>query len=279
MTVPNAETAPAEGEPAEAPGETAPGETESTDTSIADLVADESADLSSTGLPDKTIAEIKRLRNETKQYRQTAEEWGTATKGWNPADLEQLRTALAYGADSPEEIGRWMYEQGQSLLGIDESAGEPAGGGEESPADEGKSADEQGLLTPEQVQELINKALEERDTKSQEQKDIEARIETIKGKTQELGFGPSHVLHEALLSTARFKFDGDLDKAAEALIESGARPDLNDTESTPPAEAGTPVPPEGATPAGTQTLRDPKAAALERLNKVLPENKRGFADL
>lgn len=238
--------------------------------SIEGLVAapDESG-LDSSGLPDKTIAEIRKIRKDVQKYRQTHDMFGPATEKWNAADLEQLATALTYGPDDPSAIGQWMKEQASRLLG--ESSGQPDP--VEEPAGDGQT------FTLEQVQKLVEDKISEFKNQTVEERTLHERIEQIKQETDDLGFGPSHPMHKALLLIAKDDHNGDLTAAAEALKQAGVQPSNIEASTDTPPGAGTPIPPEGGTPAGSQKPRSPKEAAMERVSKVLPEGARGFADI
>ena len=236
--------------------------------SIESYVNDETLDLAASGLPEKTQGEIKKLRADMKKYRETATTWEQATQGWEPADIDMLRQALSVATEDPTAVGRWMIDNAQVLLG-DEFAklvGVPVDqGGEQMPPED------EAELTPERIKEMVNEALAQQRKEQESQQQIQQRVQAIIDKTDDLGFGPSHPMHEALLSVAKARTNGDLEKAAELLIENGARPanSTNEPTDAPPEGGHTPVPPEGGTPAGNQTARDPRQAAQERLDRTL----------
>lgn len=229
--------------------------------SVEDLVDDESIDLEASGLPDKTVAEIRKIRKDVARYRQTASDWESATTGWNPDDIDTLRTALAAAKDDPRTIGQWMMDNGKALLGDD---AEPDHTPEPEPAEAGKG------LSAEQIRQMVAEAMSEQSEKEQQ-------IAKVRAEAEQVGFGPSHPLHDVLLFTAsRRKIP--LAEAAELLKREGgtAGTDTN-SQDAPPEGGHTPVPPEGGTPAGTREVRDPKQAMSERLDKVLG-SARGFAE-
>lgn len=258
-------------EPGEA-AESAPAPPAVDDTpTVEDYVNDESLDLEESGLPTETVKEIRKLRKDASKWRDTARTWSEATQTWSDDDMNELRTALSLAHHNPQAVGQWFLEQGKMLMG-DAAPEDPA------PAEPDTPATDDGPLTKDDVSKLVAEALAEHSKKSEEEKRLEQQVQRVKAETEELGFGPSHPLHFALLSTAKAN-DISLPEAAELLKQGGGVADQTNTQDAP-AEAGrTPVPPEGVTPAGTREVRDPRKAATERLNQVLPEGKRGFADL
>lgn len=240
-------------------------------TAIEDYVNDESLDLSSSGLPAETQSEIKRLRGDAKKWRETATSWNDATAGWAPEDIAQIREALELGPQNPRAVAEWMARSAKALA-PDLFDGDPAG------SDDGPDVDDDGRMSADAVAKLVDEKVQAALAEVEKKQTVAQRVEAIKAETEALGFGPSHPWHEALLLTARNRFNGDLAKAAEVLRKG---PDGTDTtpQQDAPAEAGhTPVPPEGATPAGTRAIVDPRKAATERVNKVLGSAS-GFADL
>ncbi len=269
-------------EAAEAPTTTAPPEAVSApDTapssgaetpSVEAFVNDDTLDLDSSGLPDATVKEIKKLRGDAKRWRETASGWEQATSNWSPEDVQTLREALVAGPDAPDVVGKWMLESARALLG-DEFATLTGG---TAPTDDDSDDDDGGMLTKEQVAKLVQEQMAEAEKARQSVTAREAQVQKIIAETEALGFGPSNPLHEALLSTARHRFDGDLAKAAELLSQGAQSPT---TTQDAPAEAGhTPVPQEGQAPAGTRRVSDPKQAAAERLAKTLGD-AHGFPSL
>lgn len=235
--------------------------------SLGDYVTDESLDLDSADLPDATKAELRTLRKQTKAYREAATPWTNATKGWQDADIDTLRAALEQGPDNPEVVGEWMLKSAQSLLGdrFSEILDVPEVGDVD---DDGKT------LTASDVAKLVTQAMAERDQASAAKAREAEMVAEINATATELGFGPSHPLYASLLFLARNQTEGDLTRAAELLREANGVP----TTAAPsaPAEAGhTPAPPEGGTPDGTKRPSSARAAAEERLSKVLG-NARGF---
>lgn len=252
---------PASGEP----GEGAP--------SLQDYVDDESLDLDASGLPDATIKELRDLRKQTKQYRETAKPWAEATKGWQAEDIETLRAALEQGPQNPDIVGEWMLKSAQSLLGdrFSELVGGPVEQVDETTDDEGRP------LGPDDIARLVEEKLAEREEKAAQEAQMKAQIASIESQATELGFGPSHKLYGSLLFIARTQTNGDLSKAAE-LLKDDSGSDATAAPSGVAAEAGhTPAPPEGGTLDGTKRPEDPRAAVNERLDKVLG-NRRGFKD-
>ena len=235
--------------------------------------------LDASGLPSETIGEIRKLRKENARYRTTASTWDSATTGWDPESVQHLQNALTLGRDDPVAFGRWLIENGKALMGdptpdaIDDAiADAPA-----TPA-----APDTGPLTADAVAKIVASALDERDKRSTEQVERNRRIEQIRSQSEELGFGPSHPLHKALLLTAKEDTGGDLAKAAELLKQgiSGVNNLNTDSDSPPEADpanqpgAGhTPLPPEGGAAAGTQRASDPRQAMRERIDKVLGANR------
>ncbi len=218
--------------------------------SVQDYVDDESLSLEDSGLPDATQNEIKKLRKDAKQYRETAQTWSTATQGWQQSDIEQLLTALEAGPDNPQAIGEWMRETAAQLLGEDTVDTQT-----QTPDPDTDTPDEK--LTPDQIKEMVRAEMSQ-------QSQLESQKAKIRAETEELGFGPSHKLHGALLFTAKSN-NVSLADAAELLKQAGGVAENETNTPDAPAEAGhTPVPPEGATPAGSQAVRDPKQAMRER---------------
>lgn len=235
---------------------------------VEDYVNDETLDLEESGLPTETVKEIRKLRKDASKWRDTARTWTEATQGWSSEDIDTLRQALAAGRDQPEVIGQWMIEQGRNLVGDTETPVEPADTGH----------DDDAPLTKDAVADLVKQALADHTKQTEEEKAVQAQLDRVRRESEDLGFGPSHPLHAALFSTAKAN-NLELSEAAELLKQAGAVADQTNTQDAP-AEAGrTPVPPEGVTPAGTREVRDPRQAAIERLNRTIPEGKRGFAEL
>lgn len=286
MSEPDATTT-TETPPPEGATETPPAETTETTEgtpSVEDFVNDESLDLESSGLPEPTQKEIRKLRGDSKKYRETATAWESATDGWDQESVDMLRTALAGAKTDPTAVAQWFIDNAKNLAGdrFDTILAEIASAGEDPPDPDEDPDGEAEALTPEKVAQMVKDAIEE-DRKTRETTTAQQqRVQEIIDQTEALGFGPTHPMHTALLSEAK-KLDGDdrLEKAAELLIEHGARPTTkndNETSQDAPAEAGrTPAPPEGVTPAGSPQVRDPKAAMRERLDRELGA-RTGFAD-
>lgn len=249
--------------------------------SVQDFVDDESLDLDSSDLPAQTKDEIKKLRREVRGVKDVARSWQQATEGWHESDIELLRTALVQGRTNPEGIGEWMLNQAKTLLG--DRYDEAVGVATEPEPQVGDPDGKGGALTTADVERLVNERIE---AERQEQR-ITAQVETLRQQTEDLGFGPTHPLHFALLSIAKTQTSGNLAAAAEQLrsgLATGVDPNTAD-DSQPgaggqpqPGAGHTPAATNGGTPAGTQRPESPRAAAEERLSKVLG-NARGFNDL
>lgn len=241
---------------------------------LEDYVENESLDIDGSDLPDATKKELRKLREQTKRYREEATPWKQATEGWSESDIDQLRQALSLGPTNPDAIGEWMLNSAKALLGdrFDELTG-----GDRTP-DTPQVGDDDGnggTLTVEDVKRIM---AEERAAAEAEAAKA-AQVQAIIDKTETLGFGPDHDLHFALLSLARNRTNGDLDAAAELLREQLGQDPNSAASPSVAAEAGhTPVASEGGTPAGTQRPSSPRAAAEERLSKVLGASK-GFPAL
>ncbi len=249
--------------------------------SVQDFVDDDGLDLASSGLPEATQEEIKKLRREVRGVKDVARSWQQATEGWHESDIELLRTALVQGRQDPAAVGEWMVNQAKTLLGdrfAELVGGAPAAEDEPQVGDpDGKG----GALTAADVERLVNERLEA----ERHERRIADQVKVLRQQTEDLGFGPAHPLHYALLSIAKTQTNGNLAAAAEQLRSGLTEVDPNTADSQPgagghpqPGAGHTPVAADGGTPAGTKRPESPRAAAEERLARVLG-NARGFNDL
>ena len=209
--------------------------------------------LTDDAIPEPTQRALKKLRDEHKAYRETYSEYEQAFTGHHPDDAAAIRQAVAQGATDPEGFGRWMLDSAKILLGEEGMA--EALGVDTAPDDTDKEPEAEKSVA-EQVQEAVKAALSERDSQTEQQK----AVEKIKAETEELGFGPSHRLHGALLSIARNETNGDLKAAADALRQeiTTAQQNLATDEETDVSQVAVPrtgTPPQAATPTGSAEER------------------------
>lgn len=245
--------------------------------SVQDFVDDESLDLSTSGLPEATQEEIRKLRREVRGVKDVARGWQTATQGWSEGDIAQLRQALELGPTNPDAIGEWMLNSAKALLGDRFDA---LLAPEPDPVPEvGDPDGEGGTLTAADVERLVEERLAQREQADQIQRQVQAVVD----QSTKLGFGPQHWAHKTLLFTARDETNGDLAAAAELLRERNISPDDETAIDSQPGAGGhpqpgaghTPAATTGGTPAGAQRPTSPRAAAEERITAVIG-NARGF---
>lgn len=215
-------------------------------------------------LPAETLAEVKKLRQEHKNYRERYAPYEKAFGQWSQSDRDAI-LGLAQLIDSnPAEAARWMHENAKTLAGEkwaeivgaaqkaaqtpisqqpDPNAAAPGNLGQTPSAPE-----TQGFLTRDEFEAELTRRERERSSRDQLERDKQAIID----KSDELGFGPSHWAHASLLSIAR-QNGGDLDAAAEALRQNMAGMSQEQLASKEAEASRTPAPANGATPAGQET--------------------------
>lgn len=228
---------------------------------------------------DQSLAEAKRLRGEVKKYREAKEAAEAQVERYQAfattpdEDLQSLAQFAQVVRANPAAAAQQAVAWGQSLAGVADLDFNTLVGGEPTPEPE---VPDMANLTADQISEMVAKQVSDALAAQSEQQAIH---DQIMSEVRALGYEGTvddrrtHVL----LSLAQ-KFDGDLNKAHEALTEMAvAAPDgaADPVESPEGDEAPQPdvtdvmsPPPDGVPAQGESqptTLAEADAALAARL--------------
>lgn len=213
------------------------------------------------GLPDATVNELKKLRQEHKSYRERFTPYEQAFGQWSQSDRDAILSFAKLMDADPVAAARWMHDNAKSLAGdkwqeiigaAKEIAQNPGALQAQQPTNLGQAPKTEQQNPGYMTREEFEQELARRESERTQRDEMERQKQQIIDKTDELGFGPSHWAHASLLSLARNN-GGDLDAAAEALRQQIAGVSTEQLASKEAEASRTPAPANGATPAGQAT--------------------------
>lgn len=239
-----------------------------------------SDDISS--LPENWQKYIRDLRNENAQRRTEVQQFKEVFSAFDEDSQRWLLNNIRLLADdSTAPIGAkkfrdMTYQMLTSVNQWEEDAPWKAAAEETAEAVQ-QAADAGQPLTPEQVQEMLDAKLAERDQEAY----VEAEARRMIEQATALGYEQGTPLYEYLFTVYGKNLDAGLEAAHQQLVEAGLAPTpKNEDQTQPPEEesrsrrfpktataggSGAANPPEGD---GPITLKDAKSKALAYLNEL-----------
>lgn len=148
------------------------------------------------GAPDVSPGKIAQLNREAQAYRQRAQEWERASRGWHPEDRRVILQLLEMGATDPEAAANGFLQVAAQL--------------QRARAEQAAQAQAEPPLTRSQLEQLWA----ERD----EQQQVSTMAGQIEAEARALGYDPDLNLdgYVGFLAYARDRHNGDLQAAHAA---------------------------------------------------------------
>lgn len=222
----------------------------------------------------QSLAEVKRMRQELKGYRERYSPYEQAFGKMDPGDAQAVLGFVELLQQDPAAAAQWMRTNADRLSPAQEKAMEAAAQQAGAPEAAPSAAEEEfDPYDPAQIDKRIEERakalLDERLKADREQEEQQRFVAQIQQTAKDLGYSPGTSDYEHLLVEAKYH-EGDLRKAHAALESRRGQGTAPAAEATD-GEAGAPrrvTAPEGVAPSGRKepaTLDDAQASAMKRL--------------